>query len=98
MKSPFTWTVGRKLTALAGIGLVTAATVGVVAVRGMSNVSAGEDSLVAYEQAVALSHAIDTRASELKVDGYKALTLKDTSTLLSDLADDIATPQDLIAH
>ena len=41
---------------------------------------------------------IDTRASELKVDGYKALVRHEPADELEELADDIATPQAMIAE
>ena len=98
MKSYITWTVSRKLTALAGIGLVMGATLGVVTVQGLSRIDSGQQRLTSLQTAGSLMHALDTRASELKVDGYKALTLPDTSGSLAELADDTKTPQDLIAQ
>ncbi len=96
LKSHITWTVSRKLTALAGIGLVIASTVGVVAVQGMSTVASTQQKLTNLQTAGSLAHALDTRASELKVDAYKSVTLADTSSLLGDLAEDVKTPQLLI--
>ena len=41
---------------------------------------------------------MDTRASELKVDGFKALVREDPTEQLTELADDIATPEGLLAE
>ena len=49
-------------------------------------------------QAAALVLQLDTRASELKVDGYKALVRPDPAEQLPELADDIATPEGLLAE
>jgi methyl-accepting chemotaxis protein len=46
--------------------------------------------------AQALVLRLDTRASELKVDGYKALVRENPTDQLSELADDIATPEALM--
>ncbi|WP_460460819.1 HAMP domain-containing protein, partial [Angustibacter peucedani] len=97
MRTTFTWTVGRKLTALAGLGLVISASVGAVAVQGLATVHQRTDELVQLEEARALSHRLDTRASELKVDAYKAVTYADPKPLLGDLDDDVATPRELLA-
>jgi methyl-accepting chemotaxis protein len=91
-----TWTVGRKLAALAGIGLFVAATTSGVAVQGLSHVGSAQDRLVSLEKAGSLAHALDTRASELKVDAYKSVTFADPASVLPELADDIETPRQLI--
>ena len=49
-------------------------------------------------QAEALVLQLDTRASELKVDGFKAIVREDPTEQLSELADDIATPEGLLAE
>jgi methyl-accepting chemotaxis protein len=41
---------------------------------------------------------LDTRASELKVDGYKAAVRQVPAEQLTELADDIATPQEMLAE
>jgi methyl-accepting chemotaxis protein len=98
MRSIITWTVGRKLAGLATIGLVIASALGGVAVQGLSHVESVQTSLSNLQTAGSLAHSLDTRASELKVDAFKALTFADPSSVLKDLADDIKTPQDMIAE
>ena len=48
--------------------------------------------------AVELILQLDTRASELKVDGLKALVRENPADQLSELAEDIATPEELLAE
>ena len=98
MKSPLTWTVGRRLAAIAGIGAVTAIVVGGVAVQSATNVRSQAQQTRSVENARSLSHALDTRASELKVDALKALVLKNPASVQGDVKDDIATPRALIVQ
>ena len=49
-------------------------------------------------QAKSLVLQLDTRASELKVDGFKALVRPDPTEQLTELADDIATPEGMLAE
>jgi methyl-accepting chemotaxis protein len=96
MIKAITWTVGRKLAALAGAGLVVAAAVGTLALQGVGDISASTKALGQLAAAESLSHQLDTRASELKVDAYKSLTLADPAPVLNDLADDVKKPAELI--
>ncbi|SEP11638.1 methyl-accepting chemotaxis protein, partial [Trujillonella endophytica] len=65
---------------------------------GNSSVRQAADDLVVLEEAQALVLQLDTRASELKVDGYKATVRPDPAGQLEELAEDIATPQALLAE
>jgi methyl-accepting chemotaxis protein len=94
------WFANRPLAVKFGIlvGVVFLACAGVlgsmlVGNAGVRSASAELDNL---NRAQALVLQLDTRASELKVDGFKALVRPNPSDQLSELADDIATPQDLI--
>src|SRR4051794_1692804 len=98
MNSPLTWTVGRRLAAIAGIGVLTSLVVGGAAVRGAADVKSHSDSVQNIQEARSLLHALDTRASELKVDGLKALVLKDPRPIRNDVQDDVATPNALLAE
>jgi methyl-accepting chemotaxis protein len=49
-------------------------------------------------RAQALVLQLDTRASELKVDGFKTLVRPEPEDQLSELADDIATPEGMLAE
>ncbi len=49
-------------------------------------------------EARSLLHALDTRASELKVDALKAVIAKDPASVLGDVKDDVATPRALLTE
>ncbi|HEY0950776.1 methyl-accepting chemotaxis protein, partial [Nocardioides sp.] len=98
MKSPVTWTVGRRLAAIAGIGVLTTVVVGGVALNGLNAVDADATQLAKYEDARSLFHALDTRSSELKVDGLKSITYADNASIAQDVVDDIATIDALMAQ
>src|SRR5579875_3766948 len=93
MKSLITWTVGRRLAAIAAAGGLTALVVGAAALSGASSVNAAAKAQANIDQARALVHQLDTRASELKVDGYKAVTIANPSDEVSELKGDIAEPR-----
>ncbi|HEX3004462.1 MAG TPA: methyl-accepting chemotaxis protein, partial [Angustibacter sp.] len=91
-----TWTVKRKLSAIAAAGLVVATAVGGLCLQGVSRIDSGTHELTQLAEARSIANRLDTRASELKVDAYKALTLADPKPVLNDLADDVKTPSDLL--
>jgi methyl-accepting chemotaxis protein len=93
-----TWTVGRRLTAIAGIGVLTTLVVGGTALQSAQQVRTVAHETDAVQNARALLHALDTRASELKVDAYKSLTYKNPRPVLGDLKDDVATPRALLTR
>ena len=93
-----TWTVGRRLAAIAGIGVLTTLVLGGVAVSSAEHVSTVAHQEQAVQDARALLHALDTRVSELKVDGYKALTYQHPRPILDDLRHDLTTSRDLLAR
>ncbi|MFD2092619.1 methyl-accepting chemotaxis protein [Blastococcus deserti] len=64
--------------------------------NGNASVREAEAELGHVTHAEAIVLQLDTRASELKVDGYKALVREDPSEQLAELADDIATPEELL--
>jgi methyl-accepting chemotaxis protein len=65
---------------------------------GNAAVTAASDEVRHLNQAEKLVLQLDTRASELKVDGFKAIVREDPSEQLSELADDIATPEAMLAE
>ncbi|WP_040338834.1 methyl-accepting chemotaxis protein [Candidatus Blastococcus massiliensis] len=73
-------------------GMLASSLVGNAAVRDAST------ELAQLEKAQELVLQIDTRASELKVDGYKATVRPDPAAQLEELAEDIATPEGLLAE
>ncbi|HYH25890.1 MAG TPA: methyl-accepting chemotaxis protein, partial [Blastococcus sp.] len=94
------WFADRPLMVKFGIlvGVVALAFAGLVAavLAGMSAVRSASTDLAALNEAEKLVLQLDTRASELKVDGYKALSRPDPAGQLSELADDIAAPEALL--
>ncbi|WP_188834884.1 HAMP domain-containing protein, partial [Nocardioides deserti] len=97
MKSPLTWTVGRRLAAIAGIGITTSVLITGVAVHGLQQVDRLSEELAALEDTRSGLHAIDTRSSELKYDALKSLTADQPRDVVSDVEDDVATMEELIA-
>ncbi|WP_245160561.1 methyl-accepting chemotaxis protein [Blastococcus sp. CT_GayMR20] len=73
-------------------GVLTAMLVGNAGVR---DASATLDDLNRAEK---LALQLDTRASELKVDGFKAITRENPAEQQSELAEDIATPAAMLAE
>ncbi|RBY96888.1 methyl-accepting chemotaxis protein [Blastococcus sp. TF02-8] len=94
------WFADRPLAVKFGIlvGVVMVAFAGVVTALlvGTSAVNDASDELDRLNQAEKLVLQLDTRASELKVDGFKAATRPDPTEQLAELADDIATPQEML--
>ncbi|MCF6745805.1 methyl-accepting chemotaxis protein [Blastococcus sp. KM273128] len=94
------WFADRSLGTKFGILIavvVTAFAVLVAAVHaGSSRVHDADVELAELNRAEKLVLQLDTRASELKVDGFKAVTRPDPAEQLPELADDIATPQALL--
>ncbi|WP_028642701.1 methyl-accepting chemotaxis protein [Nocardioides sp. URHA0020] len=98
MSLNITWTVGRRLTAIAGIGAVTAVFVAGVAYSGFRGLDDDSTKLASYQEARSLMHALDTRSSELKVDGLKAAVYQDNASIAQDVVDDTATIKDLMSQ
>jgi methyl-accepting chemotaxis protein len=63
---------------------------------GNATVRDADTELADLNRAQELVLQLDTRASELKVDGFKAIVRENPAEQLSELADDIATPQALL--
>ncbi|MGY1670665.1 methyl-accepting chemotaxis protein [Geodermatophilus sp. SYSU D00710] len=97
---PAGWFADRSLTVKFG----TLVAVGALAVGGLLGTTMIGNSAVldAEHRLTDLNHAeelvlqLDTRASELKVDGFKALVREDPAAQLPELADDVATPEALL--
>ena len=77
-----------KLAVLGGTGLVVAVITGAGALSAVHSVNDVADRLEVRAQQVTLLRELDTRASELKVDAYKALLSGHPDGLRPDLADD----------
>ncbi|NHC46198.1 methyl-accepting chemotaxis protein [Motilibacter aurantiacus] len=83
-----TFTVARRLTLLATAGLTATAAVGAVALAGSAQVQDAKERLHATTVARELALRLDTRASEMKVDAYKATLLDDPADARADLQED----------
>jgi methyl-accepting chemotaxis protein len=96
------WFANRSLGVKFGIliGVVVLAFGGLLltVVKGNAEVREVSHRMESYEHAYGLVLQLDTRASELKVDGFKALVRENPEEQLAELADDIATPAELMAE
>jgi methyl-accepting chemotaxis protein len=96
------WFADRRLVVKFGImiAVVVVAFGGLVVTTLTSNaaVQRAHDRVTQLGTAQALVLQLDTRASELKVDGFKALVRDVPSEQLTELADDIDTPTQLLAQ
>ncbi len=95
------WFAHRPLAVKFGllIGVVVLAFGGLLSavLVGNSSVQAANTRLANLNQAEKLVLELDTRASELKVDGFKTITRDNPAEQLPELADDIATPEAMLA-
>ncbi|MGY2127917.1 methyl-accepting chemotaxis protein [Blastococcus sp. SYSU DS0617] len=96
------WFADRPLAVKFGVlsGTVVLALGGVLAavVTGNAAVHDANHELAQLNHAQELVLQLDTRASELKVDGFKTLVREDPAVQLQELADDIATPEAMLAE
>ncbi|MBT0773755.1 methyl-accepting chemotaxis protein [Kineosporia sp. J2-2] len=92
------FTIGRRLALLGGIGLAVAVISNLAALILSSHVRDLQDQERNHLTASKLIRQLDTRASELKVDGYKALLSPTPADLKTDLADDTQTVTDLFTE
>ena len=93
-----TWSVGRRLAAIAGIGVLTTLVLGGVAVSSAHDAGTVARQDQAVHDARALLHALDTRAGQLEVDGYQSLTYPRPRPVLGDLRDDVTAARALLAR
>jgi methyl-accepting chemotaxis protein len=94
----FRFTIGRRLALLGGIGLAVAVVSNVAALLLSAQVRDLQDQERNHLKAAQLIRQLDTRASELKVDGYKALLSSTPADLRQDLTDDTQTVTDLFTE
>jgi methyl-accepting chemotaxis protein len=96
------WFADRPLVVKFGIliGVVVLAFGGLLAtvLIGNAEVHAAEEEVAHLTEAEMLVLQLDTRASELKVDGFKAIVRENPAEQLAELADDIAAPEELLAE
>ena len=96
--SKINWTVSRRIAVIAAIGALTTLLVGGVAFVETDKVEQHAHEASEIQQRLVTLRALDTRASELKVDAFKSITLADPTSAQADVADDTQQVQDLIAQ
>ncbi|MBM7806522.1 methyl-accepting chemotaxis protein [Geodermatophilus bullaregiensis] len=96
------WFADRPLTvkfgALVAVGTLSLGGLLGAVELGNSAVHDAQGRLAELHHAQELVLRLDTRASELKVDGFKAIVRDDPAEQLSELADDVAEPEALLAE
>ncbi|MCB0909650.1 MAG: methyl-accepting chemotaxis protein, partial [Nocardioidaceae bacterium] len=92
------WTVARRIAVIVVIGALTTLTLGAVSLLQAKRVQAASAHEAEIERALVTLRALDTRASELKFDGLKSVSLADKSVAQADLVDDTGQAADLIAQ
>jgi len=89
--------VGRKLGCLAGVGALTTLVVSVLSVSGLGTLAQRNAELAVLQAARGAVLQLDTRSSELKVDGYRAALRPDPAEQVAELREDVAAGAELIA-
>ena len=92
------WTVARRIAVIVIIGALTTLILGAVSLVQARKVQAESTKEAEIERALVTLRALDTRASELKFDGLKSVSLADKSVAQADLEDDTGQAADLIAE
>ncbi len=87
-----------KFAILVGVVVLAFGNVLFSVINGNASVREANTELEHVTHAEELVLQLDTRASELKVDGFKALVRPNPSEQLAELADDIATPEEMLAE
>jgi methyl-accepting chemotaxis protein len=86
--SRFRFTIGRRLALLGSLGLVVALLSNGGSLLLGTRISGLQAEERAYARAQTLVRELDTRASELKVDGYKALLAEEPESVRAELIED----------
>jgi methyl-accepting chemotaxis protein len=85
------FTIGRRLALLGCIGLAVALLSNGASLLLGSRVTGYQNEELSYQKGQQLIRELDTRASELKVDGYKALLSETPADEVAEVADDAET-------
>src|SRR4051812_24451872 len=88
--------LAQKFGALIGVAVLALGALLLAVVFGAGKISEANTTLSHLNHAQEVVLALDTRASELKVDGYKTLVRPDPSAELEELTGDIQTGQELL--
>jgi methyl-accepting chemotaxis protein len=81
-------TMARRLALVGGIGLMVALVSGVISLLALSRLNSINEEIEVHGTAQRLVRELDTRSSELKVDGYKALLMPVPAEERAELTDD----------
>jgi methyl-accepting chemotaxis protein len=81
-------TMGRRLGLLGAVGLAVAVVGGGMSLIALGRIDEAQTDLREHGEAQRLLRELDTRSSELKVDGYKALLMPVPAEERAELADD----------
>ena len=88
--------VGRKLAALALIGILTVVGMTAFITYTFKQLDTEATEFAKYESLRAEMHRLDTRASEVKATAFRALAAEDPTALLPDVDEDVATMLSII--
>ncbi|WP_426246001.1 methyl-accepting chemotaxis protein [Nocardioides sp. LHG3406-4] len=97
MKSPITWTVGRRLAAIAVVGGITAAAITATSVYTGSGLRENTELVVEASRVEAAILGLDTRGSEIKVSALKSLLGENLDDIKASMREDEATVKELLA-
>ena len=89
--------MARRIWAISVIAVATCVAVTGVAIQADSTLTAVSERAQQAQQSTSILHALDTRSSELKVDGLKAALAPNPATLKADVVDDTAQATKLTA-
>ena len=90
--------IGRKLFAVSALGVIAVGVLAAITLATIGHFQATTAELAKVSTAQQLTLRLDTRASELKVDGYKTVVRSDPAAELDELSGDMAEPTDLLAQ
>ena len=96
MKSPITWSVGRRLTAIATVGGVTAAAITLTALGGQSRLESNTDDFLDASRVWATVLELDTLAGEIKASALTALVGEDLTQVRASVKADETSVDELI--
>jgi methyl-accepting chemotaxis protein len=91
------FSIGYKVAALAAAGVVAAVAVNAIATWSASEVSDANQRVDTLRRAAAALNHLDTRESELKVSGYRAIIEADVQAIADELVEDAVTVEEAVA-
>ena len=98
MKHSISWTVGRRLAALTGVGVLTVVALAGFAMTSAQTVHSQAQHVQGLQDARSIGHALDAQAGELEVAALNALSAKDPAPLKAGVEDDMVEPRALLSR